>query len=56
MATETVLYGTETAFGTASNLNSLASAAAKPLGAVDNSSVLATNYKWKVKVTLPVAA
>jgi hypothetical protein len=56
MATQTILYGTETAFNLASNLNSLASAAAKPLGAVDNSSTLGVNYKWKVKVTLPAAS
>jgi hypothetical protein len=52
MATQTISYGTEAAFSSASNINSLASAAAKPLGAVDNSSALAVNYRCYLKVTL----
>ena len=36
MATSTISYGTRTAFGSAANLNSLASGAACALGAIDN--------------------
>jgi hypothetical protein len=57
MATEALSYvAAETAFSVASNLNSLANNAGKPLGSVDNTTVLATNYKYKVKCTLPAAS
>jgi hypothetical protein len=52
MATQNIAYGTETAFATASNLNSLGSAAAKPLGVVDNSSTKAVDYKVYLEITL----
>lgn len=52
MSTQNIAYGTDTAFGSASNLNSLANNAAKPLGAVDNSTALALNEKVKLKMTL----
>lgn len=52
MATQTINYGTETNFGTLSNLHSLANNAAKPLGAVDNSSTKALNYRIWLQFTL----
>lgn len=44
MSTTTTTYGTRTEYGTDSNLNSLASAATKPIGAIDNSSTGACGF------------
>lgn len=52
MATQSILYGTRTEFGSDANLNSLATGASKPLGAVSNSSALAIGYKIDVVITL----
>ena len=53
MATESANYGTRTAFGTLTNLNSLANAAAKVLGHVDNAtSVKALNYHVWLELAL----
>lgn len=51
MATQTINYGTETAI-TATNINSLANNAAKPLPVVDNSSTKAVDEKVHFEVTL----
>jgi len=52
MAVRTLPQGTRTAFGSASNLNSLANNAAKPLGAIDNS-INKKPYAWvELTVTL----
>lgn len=52
MATETINYGSRAAFSVVSNLTSLANAAAKPLGAIDNSSNKAIGFKVDLTVTL----
>lgn len=52
MASRTIVFGTQTAFATVSNLNSLAAAAAKPLGKVDFSAVLALNAKVNLEIAL----
>jgi len=51
MATQKISYGTATAFGLVSNLTSLGSSAAKPLGVIDNS----VNLYTDAKVTLRIA-
>ena len=51
MATQTINYAAEAAI-TATNLNSLANNAAKPLPAVDNSSTKAVDYKVYFEATL----
>lgn len=55
MATVTTTYGTETAI-TATNLQSLANNAAKPLPAVDNSTTKAVDYKVYFESTLAAAS
>lgn len=55
MATEKILYGSDTPFSLNSNLGALATATAKPLGVVDNSTTLAENEKIQLKITLNAA-
>jgi hypothetical protein len=52
MSTRTINYGTRTAFGTLTNLNSLASAAAKVLAQVDNTSTKAIDYAFWLEIAL----
>lgn len=53
MVTRTANYGTKAAFGSASNLDALASAAAKPLGEVDNGTTTkADDYSFFLKMAL----
>lgn len=53
MAVRTLNYGTRTAFGTLTNLNSLANNAAKVLQHVDNAtSVKAIDYEFWLEITL----
>lgn len=52
MATTTQNYGTRTAFGTLSNLNSLANNAAKVLSQVDNTTTKALDYLIWLEITL----
>lgn len=52
MATFIVNYGTRTAFGTLTNMNSLGSAAAKVFSHVDNTSTKATDYHFWLELTL----
>jgi hypothetical protein len=52
MAVSTITYGTTTAFGSASNLNSLANDNSKPLGAVDNTTTKAPDYEFYLQLTL----
>jgi hypothetical protein len=52
MATRTLNYGTRTAFGTITNLNSLAISAAKVFSQIDNSSTLAIDYGFWLEIAL----
>lgn len=52
MPTQTIQIGSETGF-TVTNVNSLANNQAKPLPAVDNSTVKAVDYKCYLEITLP---
>ncbi len=52
MPTVLINYGSMTEFSQENNLNSLANSAAKPLGEVDNSVVLAEDYMVFFRVTL----
>lgn len=53
MTTRTLNYGSHTAFGTLTNLNSLANAAAKPLQHVDNSTTTkAIDYLIYLEIVL----
>lgn len=53
MAARNLAYGTRTAFGSVTNINSLANNAAKPLAQVDNAtSVKALDYLLFVQATL----
>jgi hypothetical protein len=52
MATVTINYGTRTAFGSFSNLNSLANDNSKPTAHVDNTSTKAVDYAFWLELTL----
>jgi hypothetical protein len=52
----TITYGTKTSFASSSNLNSLANGAAKPLGALDNTTTKADRYLLQIAVVLASAS
>ena len=52
MSTQTINRGTETAYPTVSNMNSLANDAAKPIGVVDDSATKAEDYNVHLEITL----
>lgn len=56
MSTTTTTYGTRTQYGTDSNLNSLANAATKPIGAIDNSTAGACGFLVDYKITLAASS
>jgi len=52
VATGTINYGTRAAFGTVSNMNSLANDNSKPFTHVDNTSTKALDYEMWLELTL----
>jgi hypothetical protein len=56
MASATTTFGTQTAFGSVANLNSLTSAAACAIGAVDTSATGALAFEIDFSITLAASA